>query len=63
MTGAAAAAAGTAVYECPGCGERQATRRCEDCNLSPAGSDPGGECPRCGEPVLTSSLFGAPETR
>ena len=61
MTRAAAAAA--ALYQCPGCGERQTTRRCEDCNLFTRRLGPGGECPHCGEPVLTSELLGAPETR
>ena len=63
MTRAAAAAAGTAVYECPGCGERQTTRRCEDCNLFTRRLGPGGECPHCGEPVLAGELLATPETR
>jgi len=58
-----AAAAAAALYQCPGCGERQTTRRCEDCNLFTRRLGPGGECPHCGEPVLTSELLGAPETR
>jgi predicted RNA-binding Zn-ribbon protein involved in translation (DUF1610 family) len=58
-----AAAGVAAVYECPGCGERQTTRRCEDCNLFTRRLGPGGECPNCGEPVLTSELLDARETR
>ena len=53
-----------AIYQCPDCGERQAgIRRCEDCNLFTRRLGPGGKCPHCGEPVLTSELLGAPETR
>ena len=59
MTQAAAAA----VYECPGCGERQTTRRCEDCNLFTRRLGPGGECPGCGELVLTGELLDATESR
>jgi predicted RNA-binding Zn-ribbon protein involved in translation (DUF1610 family) len=46
-----------AIYECPGCGERQTTRRCEDCNLFTRRLGPGGECPNCGEPVLIEELL------
>jgi predicted RNA-binding Zn-ribbon protein involved in translation (DUF1610 family) len=55
----AAAASTAAVYECPGCGERQTTRRCEDCNLFTRRLGPGGECPNCGELVLTGELLEA----
>jgi predicted RNA-binding Zn-ribbon protein involved in translation (DUF1610 family) len=55
--------AAAVVYECPGCGERQATRRCQDCNLFTRRLGTGGECPHCGEPVLTSELLSTPETR
>ena len=58
MTAAAAAAAG--IYECPGCGERQATRRCQDCNLFMRRVGPGGSCPHCDEPVLISDLLAGP---
>lgn len=57
-----AAAAGT-VYECPGCGERQTARRCEDCNLFTRRLGSGGECPGCGELVLIGELLDAPESR
>jgi predicted RNA-binding Zn-ribbon protein involved in translation (DUF1610 family) len=59
MTPAAAAAA---VYECPGCGERQATRRCQDCNLFTRRLGPGGECPGRGDLVLAGELL-HPEAR
>ena len=62
MTQAATAGA-AAIYECPGCGERQTTRRCEDCNLFTRKLGPGGECPGCSELVLTSELLGTRETR
>lgn len=62
MTRAAATAAAM-VYECPGCGERQAARRCEDCNLFTRRLGPGGECPHCGEPVLIGELLDPQETR
>jgi hypothetical protein len=58
-----AAAAAAAVCQCPGCGERQTTRRCEECNLFTRRLGPGGECPHYGEPVLTSELLDAQETR
>jgi predicted RNA-binding Zn-ribbon protein involved in translation (DUF1610 family) len=51
-----------AIYECPGCGERQ-TSRCEDCNLFTRRPGVGGECPSCGEPVLIDELLDAQETR
>jgi hypothetical protein len=59
MTRAAAAA----ICECPGCGERQAARRCEDCNLFTRRLGPGGECPNCGEPVLIGELLDPQETQ
>jgi len=61
MTAAGPAAAG--LYECPGCGERQTTRRCEDCNLFTRRLGPGGECPSCSELVLIGELLGTPETQ
>lgn len=61
---AAAFPAGRAVWECPGCGERQAgVRRCEDCNLFMRRLGPGGECPSCGDPVLISELLELAEPR
>jgi predicted RNA-binding Zn-ribbon protein involved in translation (DUF1610 family) len=63
VTRAAAAAGGAVIYECPGCGERQTTRQCEDCNLFTRRLGPGGECPHCGEPVLASELADPAETR
>lgn len=55
------AAAAAVIYECPGCGERQITRRCQDCNLFTRRLGAGGECPNCGEPVLTEELLEAQE--
>jgi len=52
-----------AIYECPGCGERQTTRRCQDCNLFTRRLGAGGECPHCGELVLTGELLDAREPR
>jgi predicted RNA-binding Zn-ribbon protein involved in translation (DUF1610 family) len=52
-----------AIYECPGCGERQTTRRCQDCNLFTRRLGAGGECPHCGEPVLIDELLDAREPR
>lgn len=44
------------IYECLGCGERQAgTRRCEDCNLFMRRIGPGGSCPHCDEPGSLTS--------
>ena len=40
-----------------GGGERQTTRRCEDCNLFTRRLGPGGECQHCGEPVPASELL------
>ena len=58
------AAMSTAVYECPGCGERQAgIRRCEDRNLFMRRLGPGGNCPHCDEPVLAADLLAAPGPR
>jgi hypothetical protein len=49
------------IYECLGCGERQAsTRRCEDCNLFMRRIGPGGSCPHCDEPVLIDELLDPP---
>ena len=49
------------VYECSGCDRRYlGEQRCEDCNLFCRSLGPGGECPRCGEPVAISELIGPP---
>ena len=47
-----------AIYECPGCGERQAgQQRCEDCGLFGRRIGSGGPCPSCGEPITISDLL------
>jgi hypothetical protein len=47
-----------AVYECPGCGERQAGRqRCDDCGIFGRRIGTGGPCPSCGESITISDLL------
>ena len=46
------------IYECPGCGGRQAGRqRCDDCGIFGRRIGTGGTCPGCGEPLTISDLL------
>lgn len=48
------------IYECPGCEARYlGEQRCAECNLFCRSLGPGGECPRCGEPIAISDLIGS----
>lgn len=50
----------TTVYECPTRDSRYlGEQRCEDCGIFCRSLGPGGECPRCGEPVAISELIGS----
>jgi hypothetical protein len=47
-----------AIYECPGCGQRQAgQQRCDDCGIFGRRIGTGGACPHCQEPVTISDLL------
>jgi predicted amidophosphoribosyltransferase len=46
------------IYECPGCGQRQAgQQRCDDCGIFGRRIGTGGPCPHCSEPVTISDLL------
>jgi hypothetical protein len=46
------------IYECPACGERYlGEQRCPDCQRFCRALGPGGACPHCDQPILSSELL------